>query len=281
MISPEEEDALVDKITGTLGVGKKIAKTAVQSAETEKEAFEKARVLKSQEEVASDLLKDFELPKKRIRFARKMAFKGDYDVSKGSWLMRRSLTGEKYAEKKAKGIVPSPLPEAEYHIETLIAKIIKELSPCYQCAQCSSGCPVFLVDPSTNPRIFVEELLLNPTTEVFGSDRIWQCCYCLNCSHVCPHGVDLAHIFMKTRNLAVQLGYKAPKAFMKEAEIVYESGITAEPSKAILKRREKLGLPQIIQTDTEEVKKLLNKTGFKATIDGQRSAGDSQEAAAE
>jgi len=86
---------------------------------------------------------------------------------------------------------------------------------------------------------------------------------------------------MKTRNLAVQLGYKAPKAFMKEAEIVYESGITAEPSKAILKRREKLGLPQIIQTDAEEVKKLLNKTGFKATIDGQRSAGDSQEAAAE
>ncbi|MFW9915003.1 MAG: 4Fe-4S dicluster domain-containing protein [Candidatus Thorarchaeota archaeon] len=277
MLSPEEQTILIDKIVETLGVGKKIAKAAVSSVQTEEEAFEKASIMQSQERVVNGLLEDFELPRKRARLARKIASRTEYDAPNSAWLMRRVLTGERYSVKKAKGVAAESPQETLTEIESEIAKIAEDLRPCYQCAQCSSGCPVFLVDPSSNPRVFVEELLLNPSTEIFGSDRIWQCSYCLNCSHVCPHGVDLGHIFMKIRNLAVKLGYKAPEAFVKEAEIVYGSGITAKPSKAILKRREKLGLPQLLPTDTDEIQKLLGRTGFKARIDAQKATKDSQE----
>ncbi|MFX0113040.1 MAG: 4Fe-4S dicluster domain-containing protein [Candidatus Hodarchaeota archaeon] len=277
MLSPEEQAILIVKIVETLGVGKKIAKAAVSSVHTEKEAFEKAGILKSQEEVVDSLIEDFKLPRKRARLVRKIASRTNYDEPNGAWLMRRVLTGERYSVKKAKGVAAESSLEVASELESEITKIVEELRPCYQCAQCSSGCPVFLVDPSTNPRAFVEELLLNPSAEIFGSDRIWQCSYCLNCSHVCPHGVDLAHIFMKIRNLAIKMDYKAPESFVKEAETVYGSGITAEPSKAILKRREKLGLPQLLPTDTAEIQKLLRKTGFKARIDAQKAIGDLQE----
>ncbi len=269
MLSQEEQEILIIKITEKLGVRKKIAKEAISSTKTEEEAFLFAEKLKSQGVIVDGLLEGFSLPRKRGRLARHIASKTEYKQTSSQWMMRRSLTGEKYTEKKAKGYV-LPVPPELSHLESLILELVEELRPCYQCAQCSAGCPVFLVDPSMNPRAFIEELLLNPDESIFGSDRIWQCSYCLNCSHVCPHGVDLAHIFMKIRDLAIKHGYKAPEGITKEAEIVYGSGITSEPSKAILKRREKLSLPEVPTTNVDEVQRLLDKTGFKKRIDDQK-----------
>ena len=51
-----------------------------------------------------------------------------------------------------------------------------------------------------------------------------------------------------------------------EMEAILESGSTAAISQMILKRREKLGLPELPSPNIDEVQKLLNATGAVATL---------------
>ncbi len=144
--------------------------------------------------------------------------------------------------------------------------IAKEFRLCYQCGMCSSGCPVFRVDSRQNPRQLIQKLLLGDFDEVLDVESpIWYCCMCLTCSQRCPQAVDLPHLFIYIKNLAVRNG-QVPEGLLREVTTLLNTGITTNISKAVKKQREKWGLPECTPAPMDEIRKLLDLTGFSALV---------------
>ncbi|MFX1533229.1 MAG: 4Fe-4S dicluster domain-containing protein [Promethearchaeota archaeon] len=148
-----------------------------------------------------------------------------------------------------------------------IEEIITNLRACYQCGTCAGGCPVFRADSGKNPRILIEKMLLGEDVEhLLEDERVWYCSLCYTCTARCPQGVDLAHLLIELKNLAVDLKH-APEGIVAEVKTILESGTTAPISKAILSKREKMGLAkELPRADQAEVAKLLNRTGVVESL---------------
>ena len=85
---------------------------------------------------------------------------------------------------------------------------------CYQCGNCSAGCP-FSFRMELLPNQIIRLLHLGQEEDVFGSNTVWLCASCLTCASRCPRGVDLSRICEAIRYLALRRG-KAPDHFGPE-----------------------------------------------------------------
>ena len=87
---------------------------------------------------------------------------------------------------------------------------IKEISgqnvfDCYQCGNCSSGCPV--VDYMDIPPNQVLKLAqYGAIDEILQSNTIWVCSTCLQCSTRCPKGIDVARLMEAFRSVNLRDG---------------------------------------------------------------------------
>jgi heterodisulfide reductase subunit C len=62
---------------------------------------------------------------------------------------------------------------------------------CFQCAKCSSGCPV-AARADLKPHDVVRMVQLDQRETVLASRFIWECTSCQTCSTRCPQQVDPA-----------------------------------------------------------------------------------------
>ncbi len=142
------------------------------------------------------------------------------------------------------------------------------LSYCYQCSTCSGGCPVALItEGAYNPRKIIEEAILGFKERLVESKNpnIWLCSTCQKCVELCPQKVELTEIFSVIKNTCFQEG-KCPDAFYVQGKTILENGIAIPYSKAIISRREKLGLPHIKTVHVEEIQKIMQATKFEKFI---------------
>ena len=148
-----------------------------------------------------------------------------------------------------------------------LKELFEVVKLCYQCGTCAGGCPVFKQYGKFNPRRVMEKLLLRDfSEEIFDEQQVWYCTMCYTCSVRCPQGIDVGHVITEMKNLAVKVK-NAPPGIIAEMEAIMETGATAAISQSILKRREKLELPELPKPDLKEVQKLFEVTGAKAMID--------------
>ena len=142
------------------------------------------------------------------------------------------------------------------------------LSYCYQCATCSSGCPVaLLTNGSYNPRKIIEMSILGFKEDLIEKQNpsVWLCSTCQKCVELCPQQVELTEIFEIIKNLCFKRG-KVPEAFISQAKAILERGIAIPYSNAILNRRESLGLPNIKTAPLKELTTLYKDTKLKENI---------------
>jgi heterodisulfide reductase subunit C len=79
------------------------------------------------------------------------------------------------------------------------------LTSCYQCKKCSSGCPLtFAMD--LLPDQVVRLALLGQEELVLASTTIWVCSSCETCTTRCPNGVDIAGIMDRLKEMAFRRG---------------------------------------------------------------------------
>ncbi len=134
-----------------------------------------------------------------------------------------------------------------------------DLSVCFQCKKCSSGCSVAKI-AQTRPSEVMRRLHLGAGNELLASDLVWTCVSCETCSARCPMGIDLAAVIDTLRRLAVASGVAKQaghvpvfnRAFLKTVEMfgrTYEIGMIAAY---------KLGTGEFKQ-DTEKFPALLQK----------------------
>ncbi|MDI6829526.1 MAG: 4Fe-4S dicluster domain-containing protein [Armatimonadota bacterium] len=73
---------------------------------------------------------------------------------------------------------------------------------CYQCGECTAGCPVaFLADIMPNQVTRMVQLGLEEP--VLRSKMIWLCVGCETCTTRCPRGIELAKVMDALRETAV------------------------------------------------------------------------------
>ena len=85
-----------------------------------------------------------------------------------------------------------------------------DLSVCYQCKRCTSGCPVSSM-ATCPPSEMMRRLHLGMGDELLDSDIVWMCVSCETCSARCPMGIDVAAVMDALRKLAVQRGAAKPQ----------------------------------------------------------------------
>ena len=134
-----------------------------------------------------------------------------------------------------------------------------DISVCFQCKKCSSGCPVARLAKS-RPSEIMRQLHLGAGDELLASDLVWMCASCETCSARCPMGIDVAAVMDALRRLALERGAPTPegnvplfnRAFLKTVETFgrsYEIGMIAAY---------KLGTGKLMN-DTEKFPAMLKK----------------------
>ena len=72
---------------------------------------------------------------------------------------------------------------------------------CYQCGNCSAGCPAdFAYDLSVNQ--IMRAIQLNQKDMALKSKSIWFCLSCSTCSQRCPNDIDVAEVMETLRHMA-------------------------------------------------------------------------------
>ena len=80
-----------------------------------------------------------------------------------------------------------------------------DVSACFHCRKCSSGCPVaYTMD--LPPNLLIRHIQLGQRQRVLESQTIWVCASCITCSARCPNDIDLAHVMDTLRRMSVRQG---------------------------------------------------------------------------
>ena len=151
--------------------------------------------------------------------------------------------------------------------DPLLKEIQEHVRVCFQCQECTSGCPVFRVLSDFKPSYIAQQLARDGTVPYIGDlPAYWICAGCYTCEAKCGQGVDLTHVFFKLKNWAIEHGGPVPKGIIDEAAMM-STGRTVKVANSILSRREQMKLPKLPEPDTGEIEKILTATKFKEKLD--------------
>ncbi|MFC1496910.1 4Fe-4S dicluster domain-containing protein [Verrucomicrobiota bacterium] len=89
------------------------------------------------------------------------------------------------------------------------AEIKEKPELCYQCAKCSSGCPV-ADKMDILPHQLIHLLSLGMEDRVLKANTIWICAGCFTCAVRCPNDIDITSVMDELRHKAIKLGIKSP-----------------------------------------------------------------------
>lgn len=94
-----------------------------------------------------------------------------------------------------------------------LAEEIEKLSgqkvmSCYQCGECTAGCPVAYIADLT-PNQAMRMVQLGQDDRALDSSMIWLCVGCETCATRCPRAIELSKVMDALRETAVKRGTAA------------------------------------------------------------------------
>lgn len=82
----------------------------------------------------------------------------------------------------------------------------QDISTCYQCGNCTAGCPAgFVYDRQVNQIMRAVQLGLKE--QALGSASLWYCLSCSICTMRCPNNIDVAAVMEVLRHMAREEGH--------------------------------------------------------------------------
>jgi heterodisulfide reductase subunit C2 len=85
---------------------------------------------------------------------------------------------------------------------------------CYQCGECTAGCPVAYASDLT-PNQISRLIQLGMEDEALKSSMIWLCVGCETCATRCPRKVELSKVMDALRETAVKRGIRPNEKAIK------------------------------------------------------------------
>ena len=92
--------------------------------------------------------------------------------------------------------------------------IYRDTSLCYQCAKCSSGCPV-AEEMDMYPHQVIHLVSLGLEERVMDTHTIWICANCYACAVKCPNDINITGIMNNLKEKAIERGIspKTPEVY--------------------------------------------------------------------
>ncbi|MGI9862603.1 4Fe-4S dicluster domain-containing protein [Moorella naiadis] len=138
--------------------------------------------------------------------------------------------------------------------------VFNTIRACYQCAKCTSGCPVATLDSEYNPRRFLRLAAIREEEAVLKDEKLWYCLACFTCQERCPEEARPAEVLLALKNLACERGF-APAALLAAAKLVAEDGRLYNIDEFHNEYREDEGLPALDE-ETGILSRLLAGTAL-------------------
>jgi len=91
--------------------------------------------------------------------------------------------------------------QAAFYREKLVKRVEADVRDCYQCGNCSAGCPAAFTFDYT-PNQVMRMLQVGLVDRVLDSSAIQLCIQCLTCTARCPRNIDIAGIFEDLKTIA-------------------------------------------------------------------------------
>ncbi|BBO81459.1 heterodisulfide reductase subunit C [Desulfosarcina ovata subsp. sediminis] len=82
-----------------------------------------------------------------------------------------------------------------------------DVSYCYQCGKCATGCPV-AHEMDLVPTQLMHAIQLGLTDVVYKSKTMWLCASCLTCTTRCPQEIDIAETMNTIKIMMLRNGEK-------------------------------------------------------------------------
>ncbi|MBN1433592.1 4Fe-4S dicluster domain-containing protein [Candidatus Fermentibacterales bacterium] len=79
----------------------------------------------------------------------------------------------------------------------------QHLYACYQCGNCSAGCPL-ASEMDILPSMVMRLAQLGQKDELLASRTIWICASCFQCTVRCPRGIDIQQVMDALRQMALR-----------------------------------------------------------------------------
>lgn len=81
----------------------------------------------------------------------------------------------------------------------------QDIQTCYQCGNCTAGCPAgFVYDKQVNQ--IIRGVQLGLREQVLSANSLWYCLSCSMCSLCCPNKIDVAGVMETLRHIAREEG---------------------------------------------------------------------------
>jgi len=110
--------------------------------------------------------------------------------------------------------------QAAFYREKLVKRVEADVRDCYQCGNCTAGCPAAFTFDYT-PNQVMRLLQIGSVDRVLDSKAVQLCVQCLTCTARCPRNIDIAGIFEDLKTIATAQERDVPeyaktfnKAFM-------------------------------------------------------------------
>ena len=143
----------------------------------------------------------------------------------------------------------------------------QNVSTCYQCGNCTAGCPAgFVYDLQASQIMRAVQLGLKDM--VLDSKSIWMCPSCSTCSQRCPNNIDVGGVMETLRHMARQEGRvtvpKVEKFWWSFLDTVRAFGRTYEIGTMALYMMRSMRVFTDLDLAPEALKK--GKLGFKPHV---------------
>ena len=143
----------------------------------------------------------------------------------------------------------------------------QNVSTCYQCGNCTAGCPAGFVDDLQASQI-MRAVQLGLKDMVLDSKSIWMCLSCSTCSQRCPNNIDVGGVMETLRHMARQEGRvtvpKVEKFWWSFLDTVRAFGRTYEIGTMALYMMRSMRVFTDLDLAPEALKK--GKLGFKPHV---------------
>jgi len=100
--------------------------------------------------------------------------------------------------------------QAAFYREKLVKRVEADVRDCYQCGNCSAGCPAAFTFDYT-PNQVMRMLQVGLVDKVLDSKAVQLCVQCLTCTARCPRNIDIAGIFEDLKTVATAQEREVPE----------------------------------------------------------------------
>lgn len=140
---------------------------------------------------------------------------------------------------------------------------VELLDVCYQCGQCSGGCPVARVTPEFNIRRIIKAAREG---RILPDDKsIWLCSTCYTCYERCPQDVKPIKIIQHMTNIASQKGC-IPLPVKEGNRNILTTGRILEVTISTQQKRKALGLPELQADVSKDFRRIAGLTGMERLL---------------